>query len=411
MSDRFPGGVVSKTPPEVVGPTDGEGGTTSGVWSLDEVLEYQKAGAWPKRVAPKELYTWGANSNGQLGDGTTTNKSSPIQIGALTTWKSLSLNSSISRSPAGIFTTGELYLWGNNSGGQLGLGDTTNRSSPVQVGSLTNWLQIAGDLFSSHAVKTDGTLWSWGDNGNGQLGNGTTTSTSSPIQVGAQTYWSLVSACAETAVALTNTGALYAWGANSAGQLGQNDTTKRSSPVQVGALTNWAWVSVGGISQASSCVSVKTDGTLWAWGSNRFGALGLGDTTYRSSPVQVGTLTDWAKVSSSSALFSLAVKTNGTLWAWGYNISGRLGDGTTTNKSSPVQIGALTNWSSVSAGSRGGLSIKTDGTLWGWGSGYGGFIGDGTTTDRSSPVQIGAETTWSVVSAMNVFSAATVKAT
>ena len=349
-----------------------------------------------------ELYAWGNGSYGRLGDNTVVNKSSPVQVGSLTTWSHVGVNASFAQIGSAINTTGELYTWGNNDGGQLGHTDTVNKSSPVQVGSLTNWQLTSADVFSTQAIKTDGTLWAWGDNGSGQTGDNTTVTKSSPVQIGAESDWVLVGAAGETVAALDSSGALYAWGANAGGQLGQNDTVRRSSPVQVGALTDWSTVSVGGASQFGFCVAVKTDNSLWSWGYNTNGALGHNDTVHRSSPVQVGALTNWAKVSASSSRFSLAIKTDGTLWGWGYNANGgRIGDNTIVTKSSPVQIGALTNWSSVSAGSRGGLSVKTDGTLWAWGQNVDGPAGDGTTVNRSSPVQVGAETTWSAVSARN----------
>jgi len=139
----------------------------------------------------------------------------------------------------------------------------------------------------------------------------------------------------------------YSWGQNTAGQLGLGNTTNYSSPKQIGSETNWSIFSSG----QNSTTAIKTDGTLWAWGANDFGQLGLGTSgagAYKSSPTQVGTLTNWAKVSIGYD-HTLAVKTDGTLWSWGRNAGGYLGLGNTTNYSSPKQVGALTNWSSVSA--------------------------------------------------------------
>ena len=139
---------------------------------------------------------------------------------------------------------------------------------------------------------------------------------------------------------------LWSWGRNNYGLLGVGDTIDRSSPVQVGALGNWSTVS-GGVYHN---LSIKTDGTLWAWGRNYLGFLGLGETTARSSPVQVGALTNWSKIATGGGLHSLAITTDGYLWTWGYNGFGQLGLGNTTSISSPVQIGYLTTWSSISAG-------------------------------------------------------------
>ena len=306
--------------------------------------------------------------------------------------------------------TTKLWSWGGNSVGQLGLGNTTNRSSPVQVGALTDWSNVFGGTRCSFATKTDGTLWAWGENGTGRLGLGDTTNRSSPVQVGALTDWSdaKISSRLNFTLAVKSNGTLWAWGNGGYGslaQVGRQSLTNRSSPVQVGTLTNWAEVSVG----RGNVLAVKTDGTLWSWGLAIYGGLGLGDTTARSSPVQVGALTNWSKVAAISCV-GLATKTDGTLWSWGKNNVGQLGQGNTTNTSSPVQVGTLTNWSKIAgAGSKytsfGGSyiygffsSIKTDGTLWSWGRNNYGQLGLGDTTSRSSPVQVGALTTWSKLS-------------
>jgi alpha-tubulin suppressor-like RCC1 family protein len=171
-------------------------------------------------------------------------------------------------------------------------------------------------------------------------------------------------------------------------------------------LTSWLQVSAGG----NHTLAVKTDNTLWAWGINSSGVLGTGNTIQKSSPVQVGILTNWAQVSAGGD-DSGAVKTDGTLWGWGENINGNVGDGTTIARSSPVQIGALTDWNQVSKGeTRISAAVKTNGTLWTWGAGDGGALGTGTLNiSASSPVQVGALTDWFKVSAGANAMAATTK--
>ena len=184
---------------------------------------------------------------------------------------------------------------------------------------------------------------------------------------------------------------LYSWGRNAIGQLGLGNITYYSSPKQVGTLTTWSDITAGGQSTAV----IKTDGTLWAWGYNGFGQLGLGNTVDKSSPSQVGALTTWYSISSGSQ-FMAAIKTDGTLWSWGRNATyGSLGLGDTVNRSSPVQVGALTTWYKVAAGYRFTIAVKTDGTLWSWGLNSQGQLGyGGYSISRSSPVQVGALTTW-----------------
>ena len=338
------------------------------------------------------LNAWGLNSHGRLGDGTTTNRSSPVQIGALTTWADISAGYQMTLSTK---TDGTLWAWGFNNYGQLGLTNTTAYSSPKQVGALTDWLSVTGAGYNfSASIKTNGTLWTWGYNNNGQLGHGNTSDINSPKQVGALTDWLKISAGDYNFIATKTDGTLWSWGKNNVGQLGDGTTTNRSSPVQVGALTTWYSVASGSL----HTMATKTDGTLWTWGQGSFGKLGLGNTTSYSSPKQVGTLTDWLTIASGGQS-SFAIKTDGTLWTWGYANDGALGHGNGISYSSPKQLGALTNWTKTAAGGNYfGGAIKTDGTLWTWGGNASGQLGLGNTTNISSPQQVGALTNWLDVS-------------
>jgi alpha-tubulin suppressor-like RCC1 family protein len=334
------------------------------------------------------LYSWGANGVGQLGGNSTASVSTPTKVGALTNWLYVAGGNAQSLA---VKTNNTLWAWGSNYRGGLGDNTVVDKSSPIQIGALTNWSKVAAGLNSSFALKTDGTLWAWGYNNSfGQLGDGTVINRSSPVQVGSLTGWIEIAAGIRHTLAVRSNGTLWAWGSNSDFGLGSSGSST-SSPVQVGALTNWYQVSAG---QGHS-MAVKTDNTLWAWGKNSTGQLGLGNTVIRSSPVQVGALTNWSQI---SCLYegSASVKTDGTMWGWGQNSSGMVGDGTVINRSSPVQVGALTNWKSLAEGSRRefNLSIKTDGTLWSWGDGANGNLGLGDTSKRSSPVQVGVSTSW-----------------
>ena len=227
-------------------------------------------------------------------------------------------------------TSPALYAWGNNGAGELGNQTTTNASSPTQIGSLTNWKQIAsGSLTSSGfnstgAIKNDGTLWFWGDNSQTQIFvNPAATAISSPIQMGALTNWKQVSIC-EYFLAVKTDGTLWGMGYNNNGQLGNGTNVNYSSPIQIGALTNWKQVVSSSGPSGDTSFAIKTDGTLWGWGRNAYGNLGNGTKVSYSSPIQIGSLTNWKQITAWNAT-TLAVKTDGTLWGWGNNIAGANG--------------------------------------------------------------------------------------
>jgi alpha-tubulin suppressor-like RCC1 family protein len=372
------------------------------------------------------LWTWGLNaygrsSFGNLGLNDTVNRSSPTQVGTLTNWSVVACGVSHT---AATKTDGTLWTWGFNTNGQLGLNDTVNRSSPTQVGTLTNWSVVACGQVNTAAIKTDGTLWTWGHNGAGGLGLNDIVHRSSPVQVGSLTGWTNVftTGVSQNILAavgpfigqvtqvpatsadmgdmfvpaeIFNNNGIWAWGINGDGQLGLNDVVHRSSPVQVGSLTNWNQVFTG---WNTSVIAIKTDGTLWSWGVGLTGTLGLGASTTRSSPVQVGLLTVWKKISISYRSV-MAITNNGTLWAWGQNTHGTLGLNDLVHRSSPVQVGSLSNWNKVSCGTHHTVAIKTDGTLWTWGRNSYGQLGLNDLVHISSPVQVGSLTNWKFVSA------------
>jgi alpha-tubulin suppressor-like RCC1 family protein len=363
---------------------------------MNQVNAAVAANTWP--LPSWEIWSWGANSSGQLGLNNTTDYSSPKQLPSTKSWKEIQGGRTFT---IAINNNNTLWSWGTSSTyGSLGLSNLTAYSSPVQVGALTTWSIAASGEWFTLALKTDGTLWSWGRNTYGQLGDGSTVNKSSPVQVGALTAWYTVSTGQNSSYATKTDGTLWSWGQNQYGQLGLNNTTTYYSPKQVGALTTWQSV-CGGITQA---FAIKTNGTLWAWGNNNFyGQLGLGDSgayTNRSSPTQVGLLTTWASVISFSER-TVAIKTDGTLWSWGNNAQGQLGLGNTTDYSSPKQVGALTNWSSGAGAplSFSFTALKTNGTIWSWGYNASGQLGLGDTVNRSSPTQIGTTTTWLKVTA------------
>jgi alpha-tubulin suppressor-like RCC1 family protein len=245
---------------------------------------------------------------------------------------------------------------------------------------------IAGGNWGSLRVKSDGTAWAWGYNSNGQLGDGTTTSQATPVQVSGLSGVTAVSAGEDSySLALLSDGTVWAWGSNSNGQLGDGTTTNRSTPVPVSGLSG---VTVTAVAAGwGYSLALASDGTVWAWGKNNEGQIGDGTTTNRATPVQVGGLSGITVTALASAYeSSFALTSDGTAWAWGYNSNGQLGDGTTTNRATPVQVSGLSGVTALAAGDRHALALKWDGTLWAWGENNEGQLGDGTTTDRHTPV-------------------------
>ena len=368
------------------------------------------------------LQAWGSNGGGQLGDGTTTSRSTSVHVVDPT-------------DPTGFLTgvtavaTGRLYTvalmgdgtvraWGDNGAGQLGDGTTTGSSTPVQVvdpseptGFLAEVTAVAGGGSHTVALMGDGTLRAWGSNWSGQLGDGSTTDRWTPVQVvdpadptGFLTGVTAVAAGKRHTVALLGDGTLRAWGYNYYGQLGDGTTMDSWTPVQVvdptdpsGFLTGVTAVAAG----QGHTVALLGDGALRAWGWNSVGQLGDGTTTDSWTPVQVvdptdptGSLTGVTAIATGS-LHTLAVLGDGTLRAWGYNLDGVLGDGTTTSRSTSVQVvdpadptGFLTGVTAVAAGVWHTVALLGDGTLRAWGENVDGVLGDGTLTDTLTPVQV-----------------------
>lgn len=342
------------------------------------------------------LWGWGFNSNGQLGDGTSTSPRPTVErIGTATTWNSVAAGVSFA---VATRADGTIWTWGLNSGGQLGDSTTITRVSPTQFTSLANVQAIVPGGSHVLAVLTNGTLWSWGSNNSGQLGLNVadTAAHGVPAQVGSMATWQILAPGSSDSIAVTNDKTVWAWGGNNSGQLGYLPRIARPIDAALGPV---AFASGGN----AHGLAILEDGTLWGWGSNGSGQLGLGsaDTVPHPAPVQMGVGFQWISASAGSS-YTLAVRADGTLWACGINSSGQLGDYTTSQRTSLVQIGTDNQWQFVSAGTGHSLAIKTDGTLWGWGTNGSGQLGDGTTTPHFFPQQIGTATNWvSAIAAAN----------
>ncbi len=296
------------------------------------------------------LWTWGRNDLGKLGVNDLTTRSTPVTtlLGG-NNWKSIASGDD---HIIAIKTDGTLWSWGRGTEGQLGTNDTTIRSTPVTtlLGG-TNWKSAGGGNGHTVAIKTDGTLWSWGRGTEGQLGTNDNTDRLTPVTtLLGGTNWKSIASGGYHTIAIKTDGTLWTWGRNTFGQLGVNDTTNRSTPVTT-LLGGTNWKSIADTSVHT--IALKTDGTLWSWGINTSGQLGVNDTTNRNTPVT--TLlggTNWKSI-AGGGYHTAAIKTDGTLWSWGRNTSGQLGVNNTTNRSTPVTtlLGG-TNWKSVAGGNK-----------------------------------------------------------
>lgn len=346
------------------------------------------------------LWGWGVNGSGTIGDATTTNRSSPVLVAGGRSWLSIAtpLRDNFPGTAA-IDSKGAAYCWGDNTYGQLGDGTNTSNNSPVPVVGGISFISIAnycggtGTPFTA-GIATNGNLYTWGSNDSGQLGDGTTVGKSSPVAViGGLKFVSFVS-YNNTARGITTTGAMYAWGQNTNGVLGIGNTTGTSSPQQVLGGLSFAKLPIySGVTNNPTSLGITTSGDLYAWGLGTSGQLGDGTSVSKSSPVLVVGGKKWQNVYSVHTS-TWGITTDGDLYAWGQNGSGQLGDGTTTSRSSPTLVLGGLKWQSVypigPAGAAGHsiIGLATTGAMYGWGDNTDGQVGDNTVTNRSSPVAV-----------------------
>lgn len=366
----------------------------SGVWSLTEVAQAKASNKWPTTTNPlMDLFAWGKNTSGELGIGdATAARSSPVQLGSHK-WTSFSAGL---KHCGGIKSDGTLWLWGSNAFGQLGFGTVNNYSYPKQVGSDSNWQKVVCGYKDTIALKKDGTLWCWGDNTYGTVGDNTVISRSSPVQIGALTTWTDVSLGIGACTAIKSDGTMWGWGYNGWGNVGDGSSTTvhRSSPVQIGSGIGSDWISVagGGYHQ----LAMRSGGGVYGWGRNNYGqAGGLGD---KSTPSLItGAYT--AAAISGGTWHTGIISTDGTLWFCGRNDVGQFGNnGTNSIMTSATQTGSSTDWSKISCGFGKTMVIKTDKTLWAMGTNNDGDLGINSLITKSSPTQVGSGTNWTQVS-------------
>jgi alpha-tubulin suppressor-like RCC1 family protein len=343
------------------------------------------------------LWCWGQTASWDLlGNGSTTPQLTPAQVGS-SSWTSISLGG---MHRCGIQTDDTLWCWGRNFEGQVGDGKAQARTTagPKQIGDA-RWKDVSGGGYHTCAIsQLDSTMWCWGENADGQLGYAAHPEQTTPRRVqSAQGDWKAASAGYEHSCAIDLDDELRCWGRNDKGQVGDRTTATKVAPTEVYLGSEWTSVSAG----FQHTCGIRKVGTLWCWGRNdTYGAVGDGTFTDRTFPVNVGGTETWTSVDTSSGSLghhTCAIRADDTLWCWGRNDVGQLGDGSTETRSVPVQVG-IESWQSVTVGDHHTCAIRTDQTMWCWGwNGYG-QLGDGTLATRTEPIQVDA-TSWTSVAA------------
>jgi alpha-tubulin suppressor-like RCC1 family protein len=322
------------------------------------------------------VWSWGYNFCGQLGDGTYTDNATPKQIYGIDNVTTISAGGNHSLAIA----DGTLYAWGGNTWGQLGNGTTAWSTTPVEITGFTDVMAISAGATSSLALKNDSTVWAWGQNWMGQLGDGTMIDQRTPVPVlelsGDQLDGvTAISAGYSHHLAIKD-GTVWEWGLN--GDRPELITGSFGSP-----LTNITAVAGG----TFYSLALADNGTVWAWGYNAYGQLGDGTTTDSAIPIEITALNDVTAISAGS-YHSLALQNGDTVWAWGRNNDGQLGDGTTTHRTTAVQMSGLSDILAISAGGSHNLALLDDDTVWAWGANWHGQLGNNTTTHSATPVKV-----------------------
>ena len=349
------------------------------------------------------LYAWGENyPDGYFGNNSIVGSESPIQIAQGEFYQ---LPENLNGTSHYIKSDGTLWGWGDNYGGSIGVNNTIKYSSPIQIGNNTNWRVVrAKGAFDEetavYALNSSGELWAWGIsfrisaiNQNFPLGDGSYIHRSSPVQLAIGTAFTYLSHGTKAGIlAISDGGQIWGVGQSKNENLLIPNTNTVATAAVVNTDTNWSKAEIA----YNHGIGIRNNGSLWSWGSNASGQLGLNNTASNSNPTRIGLDTDWDIISLGEE-FSFAIKQDGTLWSWGINSYGQLGLGDTIDRSSPTQIGNTADWQNVLVNTKvsiGGpqkyfnvVGLKVDGTVWNWGYNNGGKLGDGTSINRSSPVQ------------------------
>jgi alpha-tubulin suppressor-like RCC1 family protein len=326
------------------------------------------------------VWAFGANNSGQLGDGTDTMRTSPVPVPGLTNVTAIAAGGDHSLA---LESDGTVWAWGANASGELGDGTNIQRNAPVQVTHLTGVAAIAAGEAHGLAVRSDGTVWAWGNDAAGQLGDDKLNSRNVPVQAKHLSGVDSVAAGAAHSFAITRNGVLYAWGDNSSGQLGDGTTTQRKTAVAI----NMPLPVIEVVGAGAHSIALSADGMVYCWGDNSFGQLGDGTTNQHLLPAAVPGISGVIAI-AAGANHSLAAGPGDSVYAWGANASGQIGDRSFGSRSLPAPVAGLSGIMQIATGDNFALALNTDGTVSAWGDNSFGQLGDGTTTGRLAPVLV-----------------------
>lgn len=318
---------------------------------------------------------------------------------------------------------GGLWGWGSNITNQVTDGPQNSKlpngagiiATPFLISADKDWNRIAVGMSHSIAIRNNGTLWGWGSNSSGELGLGEKTyNKGTPFKINNASDWADVTCGSHFTIALKNDGTLWGWGDNDLGQLGIGDSKRKTKPTQIGKDNNWAKITCG----IAHVLAIKTDGTLWGWGDNIKYQLGLGikDQSTKNKPTRIGKDSDWTMITAGQN-HSVGLKNDGTLFSWGDNNFGQLGTGNQSDCFKPTQIGNDTNWSIITAGFFHTIALKTDGSLWIWGDNTNNQLGILIIDNKFavngniviSPIRVEKDNDWKAISGGHDFTIATKK--
>lgn len=362
--------------------------------SVADTWNYCNGSNWKSFTANADnnLYCWGTNTYGQVGDGTVTTKLIPTLVFSNIAWSKVNADAD----GCAINSSNNAYCWGLDTTERMGNGGTAGPSrTPYAVSTAFTWKEIDTAPGFTCAIKSDDTAYCWGSGSNGRLGTGNTSNQSSPTIVTGGYTWTKISTGSSHACGIRSNGAAYCWGDGGQGRLGNAASSDSSSPVLVSGGYTWIDISAG----TSHTCGVRNDGQGFCWGNNTVNYfLGNGSLGDKDQPYPIGGSLTLTKISSGNA-HTCAIDNAGAAYCWGNGANGRLGNGGTSTQSLPVSVNGGIEFSEISAGSDTTCGLSTTGTAYCWGDGSGGGLGSGATSSVSAPVLVASNMEWLTISA------------